>query len=111
MYNWLTKKYQLIIRNEADFSEKTTISYNYGKAIMFFFFMFTVSAVVGFFCIRYVELLFSEKSNEKDLGQEIVRLSNKVDSLEVLTNDYRVKDESFRVLMGLLKDDKLDSLK
>ena len=111
LYNWLTKKYQLIIRNEADFSEKTTITYNYGKAIMFFFFIFTISAVTGFFCISYIETLFSNRENEKDLGQEVVHMRGEIDSLQVLTKNYRIKDEALRELMGLLEKEKSDAPK
>ena len=105
VYNWLTKKYQLIIRNEADFSEKSTISYNYGKAIMFAFFIFTVSGVVGYFSIHYVDTLLSNRDNEKDLGQEVVRMAEEIDSLKILTKNYSDADQKLRELMGLLENE------
>lgn len=111
VYNWITKKYQLIIRNEADFSEKTTISYNYAKAMMFLFFVFTVSGVAGYFCISYVETLFSNPENRRNLGQEVVWMAEKIDSLTVLTKNYSDADEKIRELMELLEDDKPKSLK
>ena len=98
----------MIIRNEADFSEKTTISYNYGKAIMFFFFVFTVSAVTGFFSIGYLGELFSTRDEQRNLGQEVVSLGEKIDSLTVITNNYRESDLKLRELMMLLEDDKID---
>ena len=75
LLNWLSKKYQLIIRNEADFSEKTTLSYNYAQALMLFFFVFTVNAVIGYFLIGYVDSLFSNKKDMKELGKEVVEIS------------------------------------
>tara|TARA_B100000809_G_scaffold80694_1_gene78962 strand:- start:4395 stop:4754 length:360 start_codon:yes stop_codon:yes gene_type:complete len=110
-YHWLTKKYQMIIRNEADFSEKSTISYNYGKAIMFLFFVFTLSAITGFFCISYIETLFNGRDNEKDLGHEVVRMGEEIDSLTVLTKNYRDNDQQLRELMGLLNEEKSVDLK
>ena len=75
--SWLTKKYQLIIRNEADFLEKRTISYNYARAIMLFTFVFTINAIIGYFMIQYVDKLLSNKKDIKQLGQEVVKLAKK----------------------------------
>lgn len=111
IYNWLTNKYQLIIRNEADFSEKTTISYNYGKAMMFFFFIFAISAVVGYFTISYVDSLFSNEKTDRELGQKIVDMRDELDSLNTLVKSYESQDKALRELMGVLEMPKEDSLK
>ena len=111
IYNWLTTKYQLIIRNEADFSEKTTISYNYGKALTFFFLLFSVSAVVGYFSIRYVDSLLTNRGDQKDLAQEVVRMSEEIKSLKKLTKSYKDNDKALQELMNLIDEDDSNSLK
>ena len=111
VYNWLTKKYQLIIRNEADFSEKTTISYNYGKAFMFLFFVFTISAASGYFAIDYIDSLFSNKDDTKKLGKDLVEMSNEIDELKKTIKMYQVNDEEIRKLMGVMDQKKTDTIK
>ena len=111
LYSWLTKKYQLIIRNEADFSEKTTISYNYGEAFMFLFFVFTISAVSGYFTINYVDSLFSRKDDTKKLGKDLVEMSHEIDELNKLIRMYQANDEEIRKLMKVMPVEKTDSVK
>ena len=111
LYSWLTKKYQLIIRNEADFSEKTTISYNDGKAFMFLFFVFTISAVSGYFTINYVDSLFSRKDDTKKLGKDLVEMSHEIDELNKLIRMYQANDEEIRKLMKVMPVEKTDSVK
>ena len=50
----LTYKYQLIIRNEEDFAEKTTFTITYGKVAMWIFVMFSFSFVLSFFAGKYL---------------------------------------------------------
>jgi len=102
--DWLSKKYQLIIRNEADFSEKTTISYNYAKALMLIFFVFTVNAVLGYFLIRYVDSLFSNKKDVKELGKEVVEMTREIEALELEVGRLKSYDKAQKELMGILID-------
>ena len=104
LLSWLSKKYQLIIRNEADFSEKTTISYNYAKALMLFFFVFTVNAIIGYFLIRYVDSLFSNKKDMKELGKEVVEMSRQIEELEQEMKELRMYDATQKELMGIIVD-------
>ena len=111
IYDWLTKKYQLIIRNEADFSEKTTITYNYGKALMFFFFVFTISAIAGYFTISYIDSLFSNREDQKDLGQKVVEYSERLKTLSEQVEVYEKHFKAQQELMGILSDSTTDSIK
>ncbi len=104
VYNWLTKKYQLIIRNEADFLEKRTISYNYVKVIMLFTFAFTINAVLGYFMIKYVDKLLSNKKDVKELGQEVVKLAEEKEALENKVNQLILQQESLNELILHLED-------
>ena len=103
-HNWLTKKYQLIIRNEADFLEKRTISYNYAKAIMIFSLAFTINAVLGYFMIRYVDKLLSNKKDIKELGQEVVRLSQEKQELENKVEEMLLYEKNIREMMLIIED-------
>ncbi len=102
--NWLTKKYQLIIRNEADFLEKKTVSYSYAKAIMIFTLAFTINAVIGYFMIKYVDKLLSNKKDVKELGQEVVRLAQEKEELEKRVEDVLRYEQKIKEMMILVED-------
>lgn len=104
LYNWLTKKYQLIIRNEADFLEKRTISYNYAKAIMLFAVAFTINAIIGYFMIKYVDMLLSNKKDVQELGQEVVKLAQEKEELEKQVELMIVREKNLKEMMMIVND-------
>lgn len=89
--NWLTNRYQLIIRNEENFAEKTTIAFTYSRVIVIGFFLFLLVFFTGVIIQSYV---FSAWNDERivQLRREKIanELSLRVDSLK---DEIRLKDD------------------
>ena len=82
-YEWLTNRYELIIRNEADFAEKRSLTFTYAKllSILFVFFAFTMG--VSLFLGKYLLSEWFDPEHEyRGLKYEVVSYSEQLDSLE-----------------------------
>lgn len=82
--NWLTNRFLLIIRNEENFAEKRTFSFNYAKLIVFAFTFLIIVFSLSFYLINTV--IFSWLNpvhNQIETNKKILILSSKVDSLVV----------------------------
>lgn len=100
--NWLTNKYLLIIRNEENFAEKTTLNYTNARLIFFLFLIFIVMMVSSLYLSRTLMAKWFDPGHDLIvLDRELVQLTDKVDSLE---NQVRIKEQFIkniqRVLMG-----------
>lgn len=81
--NWLSERYLLIIRNEENFAEKSTISFTYAKVLLLAVLMFSIVLVLALFLSRTIlaqwfDPLHAQMENNKRLFE----LSIKMDSLE-----------------------------
>lgn len=89
--HWLTIKYLLVVRNEENFAEKTTFSFNYAKLIVF-----ATTLVIILFCFCFylsntiLAKWFNPASREMELNRQLIELSATVDSLAQQLN-YRDK--------------------
>jgi len=100
--NWLTTRYQLIIRNEENFAEKTSLGFTYSKVILFSVILFTGLFVLSLFMSKTIlAKWFDPKHEQMVLNQELRQLGDKVDSLaiEVERKDQFIADIQ-RVLSG-----------
>ena len=80
--SWLTTRYQLIIRNEENFAEKTSVGFTYSKIILFSVIIFIVFLVISLFLVETVlEKWFDPKYEQMVLNQQLYGLALKVDSL------------------------------
>jgi murein DD-endopeptidase MepM/ murein hydrolase activator NlpD len=80
--SWLTNRYQLIIRNEENFAEKTSVAFTYSKVILFSVILFSVVFVISLFLVETVlEKWFDPKYEQMVLNQQLYGLALKVDSL------------------------------
>jgi murein DD-endopeptidase MepM/ murein hydrolase activator NlpD len=103
-YNWLTSRYLLIIRNEENFAEKTTLSFNYAKLILF------IVAVFGIFLTLSLSLSktllatwFDPQRKEIEINKKIAELSLAVDSLAVEVDN---KEKFIQTLKKIMDEDK-----
>jgi murein DD-endopeptidase MepM/ murein hydrolase activator NlpD len=100
--NWLTNRYLLILRNEENFAEKTTISFTYAKLILITF-LFLISMLIGslYLSSSLMAQWFDPRYELIIMDRHLVDLADKVDSLE---NQMRIKDNFIanvqRVLIG-----------
>jgi murein DD-endopeptidase MepM/ murein hydrolase activator NlpD len=82
--NWLTSRYQLIIRNEENFAEKTSMGFTYSKVILFSIIIFTVIFVVSLFLSRtLLAKWFDPRHAQIEMNKELVELKEQFDSLAV----------------------------
>jgi murein DD-endopeptidase MepM/ murein hydrolase activator NlpD len=100
--NWLTNRFLLIIRNEENFAEKRTFSFNYAKLIVFGITFLIIVFAASFYLINTV--LFAWLNPEHSMietNKKIITLSAEVDSLAVEVNRKDVYIMNFRrLLMG-----------
>jgi murein DD-endopeptidase MepM/ murein hydrolase activator NlpD len=81
--DWLTNRYILVVRNEENFAEKTTFSFNYAKIIVFI----TITVIFLFSFSFYLSNTILSKwfhpaGRQMVLNKKIIQLSAVVDSLE-----------------------------
>jgi len=82
--NWLITRYQLIIRNEENFAEKTSMGFTYSKVILFSVILFTGLFVLSLFMSKTIlAKWFDPKHEQMVLNQQLFELALKVDSLGV----------------------------
>lgn len=82
--NWLTTRYQLIIRNEENFAEKTSAGFTYSKVILFSVILFATLFVLSLFMVKTVlEKWFDPKYEQMVLNQQLLALGQRVDSLSI----------------------------
>jgi murein DD-endopeptidase MepM/ murein hydrolase activator NlpD len=82
--NWLTTRYQLIIRNEENFAEKTSLGFSYAKVILFSVILFTAIFVLSLFMAKTIlAKWFDPKHEQMVLNQQLEKLYYKVDSLAI----------------------------
>ncbi len=78
----LTTRYQLIIRNEENFAEKTSLGFTYSKLILFSFLLFITVFVMCLFLVETVlEKWFDPRYEQMVMNQQLYGLALKVDSL------------------------------
>lgn len=100
--NWLTTRYQLIIRNEENFAEKTSLGFTYSKVILFSVILFTGLFVLSLFMSKTIlARWFDPKHEQALLNQELEGLGRKVDSLAIeVDRKERFIADIQRVLSG-----------
>ena len=82
--NWLTSRYQLIIRNEENFAEKTSLGFTYSKVILFSVIIFSIIFVSSLFLSRtLLAKWFDPRHAQIEMNKQLVELKEQFDSLAV----------------------------
>jgi murein DD-endopeptidase MepM/ murein hydrolase activator NlpD len=101
--SWLTNRYLLIIRNEENFAEKTTLSFNYAKLIVILFGLLIVLLFGSLYLSRTLLAQWFDPRHELIVvDRYLVTLADKVDSLE---NEVRRKDQFIQSVKRVLNGD------
>lgn len=80
--NWLTTRYQLIIRSEENFAERTSFGFTYSKVILFSVILFTGLFALSLFMSKTILARWLDPQHEKLLlDQHLTDLEEVVDSL------------------------------
>lgn len=81
--NWLTNRYLLIIRNEENFAEKKTISFNFARGILLFTGIFILLLSLSVYLVTFVlEQWLDPRYAMMQSNRQLVGLTMKIDSLE-----------------------------
>ncbi|MEQ9305599.1 MAG: M23 family metallopeptidase [Marinoscillum sp.] len=89
--NWITNRYLLIIRNEENFAEKKTISFNYARVILLFAAAFVLTLALSVYLVTVVlEQWLDPRFAMMQSNRQLVDLTMKIDSLEY---EIEVKDQ------------------
>jgi murein DD-endopeptidase MepM/ murein hydrolase activator NlpD len=82
--SWLTTRYQLIIRNEENLAEKTSLAFTYSKIILFSVILFSVLLVISLFLVKTVlAKWFDPRHAQMEANRQLYELAVKVDSLSL----------------------------
>lgn len=101
--NWLTTRYQLVIRNEENFAEKASAGFTYSKIILFSVILFTILFVVSLFMVKTIlAKWFDPKHEQMVMNQQLMELKVQVDSLEILDQQ---KDQYINSIKRILSGD------
>lgn len=100
--SWLVNRYLLIIRNEENFAEKSTISFTYAKLILLAVTLFLVMMIISLLLVKtLLAQWFDPRHAQMEANKQLYELSLQVDSL---ATEVDLKDQfilSFqRVLSG-----------
>ncbi len=99
--NWLTNKYLLIIRNEENFAEKTTFSFNYAR-------LFLLLAGVGVILLSSaiylvtvaLEQWLDPRHAQMEANRQVLELSMTIDSLEQAVHNKDIYIENVRRIIA-----------
>ncbi len=81
--NWLFNRYLLIIRNEENFAEKSTVSFTYAKVIVLSVTIFLIILVLSFFLVEtFLAQWFDPRHSQMEANRNLIQLSLRLDSLE-----------------------------
>ena len=101
--NRLTTRYQLIIRNEENFAEKTSLGFTYSKVILFSVILFAGLFLLSLFMTKTIlAKWFDPKHEQMVLNKRLYELSLKVDSLALADHQ---KNEFIQNIQRILKGD------
>jgi len=101
--NWLTNRYLLIIRNEENFAEKKTVSFNYARLILLATAAFIVTLVVSVYIVTVVlEEWLDPRFAMMQSNRQLVGLTMKIDSLEY---EIQQKDQYYANIQRIIGGD------
>ncbi|WP_246070131.1 M23 family metallopeptidase [Mangrovivirga cuniculi] len=104
--NWLTNRYLLIIRNEENFAEKTTVSFNYAKLIVIASGLLILLVALAFFLVTTVlSEWFDPRHAQQQTRRQMVEFNLKLDSIEI---EMKKKDLLISRFQKLLAGDSVD---
>ncbi|MFN6943908.1 MAG: murein hydrolase activator EnvC family protein [Cytophagaceae bacterium] len=84
IYKWLTNRFLLIIRNEENFAEKKSYSFNYAKLIVVSVTSLAVLLVACFFIVTtFLGKWFNPRIQQIEINKKVISLSSRVDSLMI----------------------------
>jgi murein DD-endopeptidase MepM/ murein hydrolase activator NlpD len=100
---WLTNRYLLIIRNEENFAEKKTLSFNYARVILILAGAFIIVLLLSIYLVTTVlEEWLDPRHAQMVANRQVIELSMRIDSLE---KEVNAKDQFITNIKAILSGD------
>lgn len=81
---WLTNRYLLIIRNEENFAEKKTLSFNYARGILVLTAFFLVTLVLAIYLVTFtLEEWLDPRYVQLQTNRKLLNLTERIDSMMI----------------------------
>ena len=98
----LTNRYLVIVRNEEDFAEKTTLTFTYAKLTMFIVSICMIIFIISLFLVNtLLKQWFDPRYAQAEANRKLVELSLAVDSLEnVVVQSHQFFDSFQYIVRG-----------
>ncbi len=99
--NWLTNKYLLIIRNEENFAEKTTFSFNYARLFLILTGVgLLILALAVYLVTIALEQWLDPRHAQMEANRQVIELSMTIDSLSIEVNNKNIYIENIRKIIA-----------
>ncbi len=99
--SWLTTGYLLIIRNEENFAEKSTIRFNYARLFLLVFLIVAVFFGISFYLTTTIlATWFDPRHQQMETNRQLVSLSLKVDSMVVEMDNKDLFIENLKMIVS-----------
>jgi len=99
--NWLSERYLLIIRNEENFAEKSSVSFTYAKLILLIVFLVLVFLTISLFLTKsLLAQWFDPRHDQIENRKHLFELTVKLDSLEQEVQKKDVFIGTFRSMLA-----------
>lgn len=110
--DWLSNRYLLILRNEENFAERTTISFTYAKLIVFSVSIFLIVLMISLYLVTTIlSAWLDPRHAEVEANRQLIELSQQLDSLALEIDRKEMFIESFRRLAsGEVANDTFNTL-
>lgn len=111
--DWLSNRYLLILRNEENFAERTTISFTYAKLVVFLVSIFLIVLLISLYLVTTIlSAWLDPRHAEVEANRQLIELSLTIDSLAMEVDRKQEFIQLFkRLSSGEVANDTLSELK
>ena len=110
--SWLTTKYLLIVRNEENFAEKSTYTFNYARLILIGLLVFILALTLAIFLVTgALQQRLDPRYSQQETRRQLIEMRLGMDSMQyqILNKDIYIQNIQ-NILSGELTGNDFDSL-
>ncbi|PTB93986.1 M23 family peptidase [Marivirga lumbricoides] len=103
MSNWLTTRYQMVVRNEENLAEVSSFNFTYAKVIVISLLLFILLFIAGLFLAQTVlSQWFDPRHQTMEYNRQLLTLTTELDSLK---GKLRAQDRFINNFQNILNGD------
>ena len=100
LYNRLTNRYQLVVRNDENFAQKAAVSFTYAKLIVLLVAAFLVILTIALFLSKgLLAFLFDPRYEQQKTQEELIALHYQIDSLAIALDQKERFVQKFKAIV------------